>query len=75
MDEIYKHENDIYYSGMFQFDIPSSFEVYINEIYLDDLTIISIRLNKPGFNNGYYKILDNKFDYEYINKLIIDYQK
>ena len=44
--------------------------IYISEIYLDDLTIVSIRSNIPKFRNGYYKIIDSKFDYEYINDLI-----
>lgn len=75
LDEIHKHEKDIYYSGMFKFDTPSNFKVFINEIYLDNLTVLSIRSNKPGFVNGYYKIMDNKFDYKYINELITNSQK
>lgn len=60
---------------MFKFDKPTNFKVFINEIYLDNLTVLSIRSNKPGFNNGYYKIMNNKFDYKYINELITNSQK
>lgn len=73
-NEIYKHEKDIYFSGMFEFTSPSHSKVFINEIWLDNLTILSIRSDKPGFHNGYYKIIGSKFDYKYINDLITNSQ-
>ncbi len=71
IDEIFKHTNDIHLSYTLKFDSsPNYVYIYISEIYLDDLTIVSIRSNIPKFRNGYYKIIDSKFDYEYINDLI-----
>ena len=69
-DEIYNHEKDIYYSGMFEFDTTPNYNVFINEIYLDNLTVLRISSFRPGFKDGYYKIINTKFDYEYINNLI-----
>ncbi len=54
---------------MFSFDTPDS-NIFINEIYLDNLTILSIRSDRQRFKNGYYKIIDGKFDYKHINDLI-----
>lgn len=69
-DEIYKHDTESYYSCGFRFgDLKYSF-VYITEVYLDDLTVLSIRSDIPKFKNGYYKIIDSKFDYEYINSIL-----
>lgn len=69
-DEIYKHETKSYYSCGFRFgDLRYNF-IFITEIYLDNLTILSIRSDIPKFKNGYYKIIDSKFDYEYINGIL-----
>ncbi|MBU5675906.1 hypothetical protein KQI88_05720 [Alkaliphilus sp. MSJ-5] len=75
-DEIHNH-GDIYYSGMFEFETsPTRYgtEVHINEIWLDNLTILWISSPRPKFKDGYYKIIDDKFDYEYINDLITNSQ-
>lgn len=71
-EEIYKHETDIYFSYTFKLDSSPNYSIFISEIWLDNLTVISIRSNKPGFRPGYYKISDSKFDYTYVNDLIIN---
>ncbi|MCC5909361.1 MAG: hypothetical protein JJT76_02860 [Clostridiaceae bacterium] len=71
-DEIH-NDGDIYYSGMFQFITSpptNGAQIHISEIYLDNLTIIRISSPRRKFKDGYYKIIDDKFDYEYINELI-----
>jgi hypothetical protein len=70
-NEIYKHNTDIRFSYMLKFGPPSYSEVFISEIWLDNLTILSIRSDVPGFRTGYYKILG---DYKYVNDLITDSQ-
>ena len=71
-EKFYSDEN-IYYSGMFRFK-PSSTtdgtEVHINEIYIDNLSVLHISSRKRGFEDGYYEIVDDQFDYEYIKELI-----
>ncbi|MBB6218723.1 hypothetical protein HNQ80_004898 [Anaerosolibacter carboniphilus] len=74
-NEIHKHEKEIYFSGMFEFVPPANNKIFIDEIYLDNLTIIAIRSDKRGFHDGYYKIIGSKFDYKYINDLITNSQK
>ncbi len=69
-EEIFEHKNDINFSYRFRFDPPTYYYIYINEIWLDNLSVLSIRSNKPGLHNGYYKIIDSKFDYKYVNDLI-----
>ncbi|RKD20889.1 hypothetical protein SAMN02745883_01634 [Caminicella sporogenes DSM 14501] len=69
-DEIYNHEIDIYYSYVFEFGPPNHYFLIINEIWLDNLTILYISSKKPGFRRGYYKIIDSKFNYKYVNNLI-----
>lgn len=73
-NEIYKHNTDIHFSYMLEFGAPSYSKVFIDEIWLDNLTILSIRSDIPGFHTGYYKILGSKFDYKYVNDLITDSQ-
>ncbi|MBB6218871.1 hypothetical protein HNQ80_005046 [Anaerosolibacter carboniphilus] len=76
-EEIFEHKNDIHFSYRFRFGPPTSpkyYYIFINEIWLDNLSILSIRSNKPGFHNGYYKIIDSKFDYKYVNDLITNSQ-
>lgn len=70
--ETYKHETNTYFSYGFKFDSSSNYYIFINEIYLDNLTVMRISSNKPGFPNGYYKISDSKFNYTYVNNLIIN---
>ncbi|SHK61500.1 hypothetical protein [Paramaledivibacter caminithermalis] len=77
-EEIFKHDNDINFSYRFRFHPPKSSAYYyitIDEIWLDNLSVLYIRSNKPGFHNGYYKIIDSKFDYKYVNDLINTSQK
>jgi hypothetical protein len=72
-EEIYKHKTNIHFSYSFRFSpqtSPTYYYIFIKEIWLDNLSILSIRSNKPGFHNGYYKIIDSKFDYRYVNDLI-----
>ncbi|MCY6485435.1 hypothetical protein OW763_13960 [Clostridium aestuarii] len=72
-EETCKHETDDYFSYWFQFYSESdSYYIFITEIFKDNLTVISIRSDKPRFPNGYYKISDSKFDYNYVNNLIIN---
>lgn len=70
-DEIYKHLNSTFFSYGFNFENPSYY-IFINEIWLDNLTILSIRSNKLNFKEGYYKIIDTEFDYNYINGLFYE---
>ena len=63
-----KQKSQTYFSGMFEFTQSNSLS--INEIYLDNLTILYISSDKPGFHNGYYKIVGSEFDYKYIYDLI-----
>lgn len=74
LKEIYKHNTDIYFSYTFNLGPPSYNYVYISEIWLDNLSTLSIRSDSPGFHNGYYKILNSKFDYKYVNGLITNFQ-
>lgn len=69
-EEIHGDLASSYYSCGFKFnDLKQNF-IFINEIYLDDLTILSIRSDIPKIKNGYYKIIDSKFDYKYINSIL-----
>lgn len=74
LNEIYKHNNDIYFSYTLKFGPPSDNNVFISEIWLDNLSILSIGSDKPGFRNGYYKIINSKFDYKYAYDLITNSQ-
>jgi len=77
-EEIFKHDNDINFSYRLRFRPPKPSAYYyitIDEIWLDNLSVLCIRSNKPGFHDGYYKIIDSKFDYKYVNDLINTSQK
>lgn len=70
---IYEHETDLHFSYRFRFNPSTSstnYRVIIDEIWLDNLSVLFIRSNKPGFHNGYYKIRDSRFDFRYVNDLI-----
>ncbi len=69
-NEYFSEENSTYFTGMLSFN--QSDEVYISDMSLDNLTILHISSNIPGFHEGYYKIIDAKFDYNYIYDLISD---
>lgn len=51
------------------FNSPVKHDIVIN-IFSDDLSIIQILSTRYGFREGYYKITNDTFDYEYINRLI-----
>jgi len=70
-DEIFKHDYNNYYSYGLKFGSPTYY-VHINEIWLDNPTFMYIGSSRPSFRSGYYKIIDSKFDYMYVNKLIND---
>ena len=71
-EEIHGDLTTSYYSCGFKFnDLKQDF-IFINEIYLDNLTIISIRSDIPKIKNGYYKIIDSEFNYKYINSILSD---
>lgn len=64
-------ENDTYLKGMLKFN--QSGEIFISEIYTDDTTVLYISSPIAGFKGeGYYKIVDSTFDYNYIFELISD---
>lgn len=67
-NEYFKQENSAYFTGMLSFN--QSDKVYISDILSDNLTILRISSNIPGFKEGYYKIIDAEFDYDYIYNLI-----
>lgn len=69
-EEIYEHKKNIYFSGMFRIDSPPYGNIHINEIYLDNLTILRISSDRLGFKDGYYRIKGDKFDYKYIKDLM-----
>lgn len=71
-DEIFEHTDDTYFSYMLQFGQSKNYRIFIDEIWPDNLTILNIRSNKRYFPDGYYKIVDSKFDYTYVNDLIIN---
>ncbi len=67
-NENFSQENSTYFTGMLSFS--QSYKVYISDIVLDNLTILHISSNIPGFREGYYKIIGSKFEYNYIYDLI-----
>lgn len=73
LTSINKHKNQPYFTCAFDFN--ESEYLFVDEIYIGNLNIIYISSNKPGFNRGYYKIIDSKFNYNYINKLTTGSQK
>lgn len=71
--EAYKQESQTYFSGMFEFTQAEN--LHFNEINSDNMSILYISSNRPGFHGGYYKIIGSEFDYEYIINLINISQK
>jgi hypothetical protein len=64
-----KKGNGTYVNGMLEFD--QSRKIFINEIFIDNPTVLRISTSIHGFNgDGYYKIVGSKFDYNYIFDLI-----
>lgn len=73
-EEIFEHKNGINFSYRFRLGPPTYYYIVIDEIWLDNLSILHIRSSKPRSHNGYYKIIDSKFDYKYVNNLITNSQ-
>lgn len=69
-DDIPESKEDIYFSGMFTFGESIQEYVHINEIFLDELSYLRISSDRPKFKDGYYRIIDDEFDYKYIDGLI-----
>ena len=65
---INKQKYQAYFSCAFGFN--NSENLFIDEIYINNLNVIYLSSSKSGFNRGYYKIIDSKFNYNYINRLI-----
>ncbi|QTM98461.1 hypothetical protein ERJ70_03620 [Sediminibacillus dalangtanensis] len=64
-----KKENETYLTGMLKFD--QSREIFISDLFLDDPDVLHISSSTAGFKGeGYYKIVDSTFDYDYIINLI-----
>ncbi|MFJ7973739.1 hypothetical protein [Psychrobacillus sp. NPDC096389] len=62
-------EHDTYLTGVLKF--TESEEIFIKDIYIDDPTVLYISSANSGFKReGYYKIVDSTFDYNYIFELI-----
>ncbi|MEK5391440.1 hypothetical protein NSQ59_13830 [Margalitia sp. FSL K6-0131] len=63
--------NGTYLTGMLEF--KQSTKIFISDIYIDNPTVLYIGSTTDGFKGkGYYKIVDSKFDYDYIFDLIGD---
>ncbi|SKC85440.1 hypothetical protein [Maledivibacter halophilus] len=73
-DKFLKHNYNTYYSYKLEFG-PPTYYVHIDDIWLDNPTFVYIGSSKLGFRNGYYKIIDSKLDYMYVNELINDSKK
>jgi len=67
-NENFTEEDSIFFTGMLTFG--QSDKVYISDLMLDNLTILYISSSISDFHDGYYKIIDSKFDYNYIFDLI-----
>ncbi len=64
-----KKENEAYITGMLKLD--QSREIFISDLFIDDPDVLYISSSIAGFNGeGYYKIVDSTFDYDYIIDLI-----
>lgn len=62
-------EHDTYLTGMLKF--TESEEIFIKDIYTDNPTVLYINsANSRSKREGYYKIVDSTFDYNYIFELI-----
>lgn len=69
-DETPEYHQDTYFSGRFKFSESFEEDIIISDIYLENLTVLYVSSDRPGFKDGYYKIINGKFDYEYINDLM-----
>lgn len=58
------------YRYLLNFPQPDLYEDLSIFVWKKDLSIIYIDSNNAGFKDGYYKIVDSEFDYEYINELV-----
>lgn len=55
----------------YSFEFEDYGTLYINDIFLDNLSVIRISGdNIPQYHEGYFKIVDGEVDYNYISKLI-----
>ena len=69
-----KNGNETYITGMLKFE--QSGEIFISDIFKKTPNVIHISSSIDGFKGeGYYKIVDSKFDYKYIIKLIDNNEK
>jgi len=68
LDALSIQGNETYFTGMLEFN--QSEKIFLKDIFLEDLTVLYISSDTPGFHEGYYKITDSKFDYNYIFDLI-----
>ncbi|MFC5604556.1 hypothetical protein [Sporosarcina koreensis] len=65
-----KYGNVTYFTGMLKFN--ESDKIFISDISIDTPNILRIYSPINGFKGGYYKIMDSKFDYNYIYNLTGD---
>ncbi|SDK47294.1 hypothetical protein [Sediminibacillus albus] len=64
-----KKENETYLTGMVEFD--QSGEIFISDLFIGNPDVLHISSSIAGFKReGYYKIVDSTFDYDYIIDLI-----
>ncbi|WP_371069445.1 hypothetical protein [Sediminibacillus sp. JSM 1682029] len=64
-----KKENEGYITGMLKLD--QSREIFISDLFINDPDVLHISSSIAGFKGeGYYKIVDSTFDYDYIMELI-----
>ncbi|WOV83046.1 hypothetical protein PGH26_08850 [Sporosarcina jeotgali] len=67
------YENATYYNGALRFNELDM--IFISDISIDTPNILRISSSITGFKNGYYEIVDSKFDYNYIYDLISETKK
>lgn len=68
--DMLNYENAIYFTGMLKFN--QSETIFISDISIDTLNVLRISSSITGFKDGYYQIVDSKFDHNYIYNLISD---
>lgn len=64
------YENATYFNGMLKFN--ESEKIFISDISIDTPNVLHISSFITGFKDGYYEVVDSKFDYNYIYELISD---
>jgi len=71
------NSKDYHFNYMLKYDTQVDYNISIDYISSEDLTILHISANQPVLdgNSGYYKIRGDEFEYKYINNLIDDMQK